>query len=106
MAEEQYDYASSYLGETNTKLNDIEERQRLLKERLILVGQNLIETKEVLGKDVLDIKVLLEGMKQDLKRVKDAVLRLSEEMDKRARKSEVDLLTKQMKMFQPLMEKI
>ena len=103
---EQYDSAASYFGEIGTKINDLEERQRLLKERLILVGQNLIETKEVLGKDVLDIKVLLEGMKQDLKRVKDAVLRLSEEMDKRARKSEVDLLTKQMKMFQPLMEKI
>lgn len=102
MVEEQYDYAASYLGEVNTKLNDLEERQRLLKERVILVGQNLIETKESLGKEVIDLKVLLEGMKQDLKKVKDAILRLSEEVDKRARKNEVDILTKQMKMFQPL----
>lgn len=101
--EQQYEY--NYFGELNTKVNDLEERQRLLKERVILLGSNLIETKEDVGKEIINIKILLEEMKQDMKRVKDAILRLSDDVDKRARKNEVDLLAKQMKMFEPFGEK-
>ena len=31
----------------NTKVRDIEEKQRILQERMLLIGQNLIETKEI-----------------------------------------------------------
>lgn len=34
--------------------------------------------------------------------MKDAIIRISEELEKKARKSELDLIAKQMKMFQPL----
>lgn len=99
---EELDYASSFFAELNTKMNDLEERQRLLKERVILIGQNLIETKEEMGREIIEMKVILEDNKQDIKKLKEAVLRLSDEVDKKARKNEVEILAKQMKMFQPL----
>ena len=34
------------LSEFNTKLRDIEERQRLIKDRVLLIGENLVEGKE------------------------------------------------------------
>lgn len=102
MAEESYDYGAAFLTEYNTKLNDLEERQRLLKERVLLIGQNLIETKDELEKDMLNIKIILEEFRQDIKKIKEAVIRLSDEVDKKARKSEVEILAKQAQMFSPL----
>lgn len=100
--QEQYDYTSNYLGEINTKIVDLDEKQKLLKARVLLIGQNLIETKESLDKDLITIKTSMEELKSDVKRIKDAILRLSEELENKARKSEVELLQKQAKIFQPL----
>jgi predicted nucleic acid-binding Zn-ribbon protein len=94
-----------YFGDITTRVNDLEERQRLLKERVILVGTNLIETKEEFGKEIINLKLAIENMRQDMKKVKEAVLRVSEELDKKARKFEVELLAKQMKMFEPFVGK-
>ena len=46
MAEEGVDYNRQIFGEVNTRVRDIEEKQRILKNRILLIGQNLIETKE------------------------------------------------------------
>ena len=40
---EEYVGAEDNYGQTNFGLRDIEEKQRILKDRLILIGQNLIE---------------------------------------------------------------
>ena len=100
--EESIDYGSAFVGEYNTKINDLEERQRILKERVILIGQNLIEIREELGKEILNLKISFIEVKQDISKMKNAILRISEELDKKARKSELDLLVKQAKMFSPL----
>jgi len=105
MAEEipqQPDYAAQLLSDFNTKLRDIEEKQRLLKERTILIGQNLIETKEVIEKQLSELKFTVSSIKTDTAKIKLAVIRLTEELEKKARKSEVEIIAKQMKMFQPL----
>ena len=45
MAEE-YDYKDQYYSNFLTKIRDIEEKQRILKDRLLLIGENLVELKE------------------------------------------------------------
>ena len=47
--EEEMNYAGQAFGETNLKLRDLEEKQRILKDRLLLIGQNLLEIKERRG---------------------------------------------------------
>jgi hypothetical protein len=100
--EAEADFMTALLSEFNTKIRDLEEKQRLLKERVLLIGQNLIESRENLEKEVTELKLSVGEMKQDTEKVKHAILRLSEDLDRRARKNEVELLAKQMKMFQPL----
>ena len=99
---EQEDFAMSVLSEFNTKLRDIEEKQRLLKERTLLIGQNLVESKDEQGNSIAQLKSDVETMKTDIKKMKSMLLALVEEVDKRARKSELELLSQQAKMFQPL----
>ncbi|MEK6820365.1 MAG: hypothetical protein AABX71_01520 [Nanoarchaeota archaeon] len=103
MAEEQQDFSLSLASELNIKLRDLEEKHRLLKERTLLIGQNLVESKEGMNKELVQLRIEVEEMKQNMEKIKSSLLRFLEEIDKRARKSELDILTKQMKMFQPFL---
>jgi len=100
--EQQVNYAANIMSEVNTKIRDLEERQRLLKERVILIGQNLIDSKEALEKQVTELKTNTEQMKKDMETIKSAIIRITEDLDKKARRSDVEILNRQMKMFDPL----
>ena len=101
MEEEVVDY-TNFLGEMNVKIRDIEEKQRILKDRLLLIGQNLIETKEKNNQKILEIKKEIETIKQNMERTKLFLEAASNEFSKFARKEDLEILSKQAKMFQPL----
>lgn len=56
-------------SEFATKLRDLEEKQRMIKDRLLLIGQNLVETKEKTNSDILEIKRDLEIIKSTMNRL-------------------------------------
>ncbi len=99
---EQADYVGQALGETNIRIRDLEERQRILKDRLLLIGQNLIETKEKTSQSILEIKKDIEIIKQSIERMTSFLETASGEFSKFARKEDLEILSKQAKMFQPL----
>ena len=68
MVDEQPDYLGQEFGGMHTKIRDAEEKQRILKNRVLLIGQNLIEMKEKNTEDLLKIKKEIEIMKQSLER--------------------------------------
>lgn len=80
----------------------MEEKQRILKDRILLIGQNLIELKEEFHKTSLEIKKETEIMKRDLERLKSFIETASDEFSKFARKEDLEILSKQARMFQPL----
>jgi hypothetical protein len=84
------------------KLRDLESNQKLSKERLLLIGNNLIDSQEKNNSDFIEIKQTLQELKDDMKRVKSIIGSLSEEISKSARKEELTILEKQYKMFEPL----
>lgn len=102
MAKEQVDYQSQYFGEINNKLRDLEEKQGMLKDRLLLIGQNLVETKEKNDQDTLEIKRDIETIKRNMERLISFLETASAEFSKFARKEDLEILSKQAKMFKPL----
>jgi len=102
MVEEAIDYGGQVLGETNTKIRDLEEKQRILKDRLLLIGQNLIEIKEKSDQEILEIKKNIETIKNSIERMMSFLETASGEFSKFARKEDLEILSKQAKMFQPL----
>lgn len=96
------DGENQYFTETSTKVRDLEEKQRIIKDRILLVGQNLIEMKEDIHTTFIDIKKDIEMMKRDIERLKSFFETASGEFSKFAKKEELDVLAKQAKMFQPL----
>ncbi|MCK9595587.1 hypothetical protein M0R19_00150 [Candidatus Pacearchaeota archaeon] len=101
MAQEQVDYAAMN-NDLILKIRDIEAKQRVMKDRLLLVGQNLVEMKENSNVKILEIKKDVEKMKQELEKLSSFLETVSGEFSKFAKKDDLELLTKQAKMFQPM----
>lgn len=102
MAPEQIDYSAQITGNLNSKVRDIEEKQRILKDRLLLIGQNLIEIKEKSTQQMLDVKKDIENIKQTMGRLSSFLETISNEFSKFAKKEDLEILTRQAKMFQPM----
>ncbi len=101
MVEMQPENDSFWTG-MNTRFRDLEEKNRMLRDRILLIGQNLIETKEKTAEDILEIKKDLETIKKNVERLVAFLETASAEFSKFARKEDLEILTKQAKMFQPL----
>ncbi|MEK6945678.1 MAG: hypothetical protein AABW63_02705 [Nanoarchaeota archaeon] len=96
------DYNFQYYTDINLKLRDLEEKNRILKDRLLLIGENLVETKENFTQDLLTLKKDFEEIKSTLNRLKNFIETASSEFSKFARKEDLEILSKQARMFQPL----
>jgi len=95
-------YSDQIFLEISMKLRDLEEKQRMLKERLILIGKNLIEIREKNNQNSLEAKKEIEKLNQSVNKIESFLENLSGEFSKFARKEDLEILTKQAKMFQPL----
>ena len=96
------DPMNALLSEFSTRLTEIEEKQRLLKDRILLIGQNLLTTKENYEKQTSDFRNQIKQLDQDVKVMKQFIKRITETLDEFARKSDLEILARQAKMFQPL----
>ncbi len=81
------------------RLRDIEEKMRLLKERTILIGQSLIESREKNSSELREIKKSLFILQEDISRIKDFISRITEQTEKFARKEELSILQRQFDLF-------
>lgn len=100
MAGEQSNYPN-YNPDLGFRLRDLEEKQRILKNQLLLIGKNLIEIRERNMKEILEMKKETQMMKSNMERLASFLETVSEDFQKFARKDDVDILAKQMRMFQP-----
>ncbi len=100
--ENDYDYTSEYFNAMNSKVKDIEEKQKILKERLLLIGENLIEIKEEQGEKIIELKKEIEKIKANMERLVSFLESASSEFSTFAKKDDLEILKKQAKMFQPM----
>ncbi|MCK4647758.1 hypothetical protein KAT24_02405 [Candidatus Pacearchaeota archaeon] len=101
MPEETNPYAGQVFGEMNARIRNLEEKQRILKDRLLLIGQNLIEIREKTNEKTLEIKKDIEILKQNMERMISFLESASAEFSKFAKKEDLEILYKQAKMFKP-----
>ena len=98
----QYNEIGSLLAEFGTRLNELEEKQRLLRDRALLIGENLVAIKEDSEKEKWELKKQINQINLEIKNLKQLVNRIVNEFSNLARKSELEILERQAKMFQPL----
>lgn len=100
-------YQSEYTGadvivELTNRLRVLESKQSLLNERLLVVNQNMIEEYKKLLKDIRSSDSEMRNIKNDLQNIKNILKHLTEEAANFARKDEIKLLEKYIKLWNPL----
>lgn len=99
---QQPDPISALLAEFGTRLNEVEEKQRLVRDRALLIGQNLINSKEDFENEFFESKKQIREINSEIKILKQLVQRIINEIPNLARKSEVEILEHQTQIFQPI----
>ena len=103
MAEEKYQNPiNSLLSEFETRLNEVEEKQRIVRDRVLLIGENLVLTKQEVDEKNFEMTKNINEIKLEIKNLKQLVYRIINEIPNLARKSEFEILENQFKIFQPL----
>ncbi len=98
MEQQQYSDDQFFL-DLNTRIRDMEEKQNLLRDRVLLLGQSLIEEREKSFKEIQEMKKSLLVLKEDNMRMKEILQRVSEQLSSLARKDELNILQKQFDLF-------
>ena len=98
MAEEGGYQMESAMSASGAGMKDLEERQRIIRERLLLVGKNLLETKEELG----EIKRNIETLNNEIRKIKELLQNITYELEEFARKDELEVIARQLDMLSPL----
>ena len=99
---QQEDYFNSLVSSISTKLRDIEEKQSIIKDRVILIGNNLISEKDRVDEELIEIKKNLADITGNSKKLKMMLNGIIETNNNFAKRTELEILERQFKMFQPL----
>ena len=90
------------LSDLNTRIRDAEERNKITKDRALLVGKNLIETKQETSDELKEIKLQNTSMQREIEKLQKISNSLIEETGKYIKREEMILLERMLKDFQPL----
>ena len=93
--------SQQYSSDLGTRLKDIEEKQRLLKDRVIMIGENLVEEREKSFNEMQEMKKIIIELKNESIKMKEFLQRFSEQISELARKEELMILQRQFDMFKP-----
>jgi hypothetical protein len=103
MAEQQQDNQLQFLlSDLGTRIRDLEERSGSMKERILLIGTNLLETKEEVQQKVLQIEKQNNQLISEIKKMNSTINMISSELNNFVRKDEIVLIERMLKDFQPL----
>jgi len=93
---------NSAFSEFNTQLRDIDERNRLIRERVLLLGKNLITIKSNLEEELEKIKRENSKILEELEKMKRTSKNINFEIEKFVKREEMAVIERMLKDFQPL----
>lgn len=103
MADQQQDNQLQYiLSDLGTRMRELEERTSSIKERVLLINSNMIDSKEEMEQRILAIEKQNANLASDLKKINSAVQNILAETNNFVRKDEIILVERMLKDFQPL----
>lgn len=97
--DEQQQYYGYQDSDVISKTRDLEEKVRLLKDRILLIGKSLVEERDKNFKEIQEMKTLLIKMQEENSRMKEVMQRIIEQLEATARKEELMILQRQFDIF-------
>ena len=92
---EAYQEQSSSL-DLNVRIRDLEEKNRLLRDRVLLLGQSVVDERTQGFKEIQEMKANVIKLKEDVSRLKELMQRMAEQISQTTRKEELMILQRQM----------
>ncbi len=81
--------AQQFSVDLNSRLRDVEEKQRLLKDRVLLIGKGLIEDRQQTSQTMREVKSAIILLKEENTRLKEILRNITEQLERTARKEEL-----------------
>ncbi len=100
MEETQQDYGS--LAEINSRIRLLESKYTLMRERVFVINQNMIEEYKKLMGEMKGINEEVTEIKRDLAKIKEITANTVKEMEFFARKDQLKVLEKYINFWNPL----
>ncbi len=96
---QEYQPSEEYSADSSGRLKDIEEKQRLLRDRIILIGKNMVEERESMIQEIQEIKKLLSKTREENIKIQDFLKKVADQLSESARKEELLMLQRQIDLF-------
>jgi len=93
------DGGDRFFSDVNTRIRDLEEKQRLVKDRMLLISEGFVKERDKNFNEIQEMKKVVETLKEENKRLKEILKRISEGVDRSARREELMILQRQFDMF-------
>jgi len=93
---------SALLTEFSTRINDIEERTSQIRERLLTLSQTILRQSDRMNKEITILKEDMRNINNEIDRLKDTIEHVVRESSEFARKEELKVIERYVKMFEPL----
>lgn len=91
----------SILNELNTRLRILEGKYNLMRERLFIINENMIDHYKTLSIEMRSLKTDMKEIKESLFSLKEATREVVKELDFFARKEQLKILEKYINMWNP-----
>lgn len=96
------DQISYLLSDFNTRLRDLDERNRLTRERVLLLGKNLVSVKDSMEADISELKKENFELKKEIEKLNRITKNIVTETGKYVKRDETMVIERMLKDFQPL----
>lgn len=96
---QEYQPTEEYYGDAQNRLKDIEEKQRLLRDRILLIGKNMVEERDSMLQEIQEIKKLLSKTREENIKIQDFLKKVADQLSESARKEELMMLQRQIDLF-------
>ncbi len=83
-------------GDITNRLVDLEEKNRLIRDRVLLLGQTVIEGRDKNFKEIQEIKGAVIKLREEVDRIKELLQRMAEQVTAMARKEELMIIQRQL----------
>ena len=96
------DYLNSLLSDVNVRLRDLEDKQNMIKDRVVLIGENIVAEKERMDIELAGIKKAIKSLDDEMKKLRLGMQRILNDNENLARKTELESIRRQFAMFEPM----
>ncbi|HVY01260.1 MAG TPA: hypothetical protein VHA12_00660 [Candidatus Nanoarchaeia archaeon] len=87
---------SQVFMDLNTRIRELEERQRLLKDRTFLIGRGVVDIKEKASLELRELRKAVTILQQENAQLKETMQLMSEKLNNTSNKEELQMVLRQL----------